>query len=54
MGAGRGQWGEVITGATIKDTGQNQGGGWRQGREIVLVGVGALMDGETRQSTVIE
>ena len=40
MGAGRGQWGEGITGATIKDTGQNQGGGWRWESEVGSAGVG--------------
>ena len=33
--------------------GQNQGGEWRQGREVGLAGVG-WRDGEKRQTTVIE
>ena len=32
---------------------QNQGGGWRQGREVGLAGVG-WRDGEKMQTTVIE
>ena len=33
--------------------GQNQGGGWRQGREVGSAGVG-WRDGEKMQTTVIE
>ena len=31
---GWGQWEEGITGTTIRTHGQNQGGGWRWGREV--------------------
>ena len=51
---GWGQWEEGITGTTIKDTyGQNQGGGWRWGREVGSSGVG-WRDGEKRHTTVVE
>ena len=50
---GRGQWGEGITGTTIKDT-------WTKSRRRVEVGEGGgfgwggVEDGEKRQTTVIE
>ena len=50
---GRGQWGEGITGTTIKDTWKNQGGGLRWGREVGLSVVG-WTDGEKMQTPVIE
>ena len=50
---GRGQWGEGITGTTIKEHGQNQGGGWRCEREVGSNGVG-WRDREKMQITVIE
>ena len=50
MGVGRRQWGEEFTGDY---NGQNQGGGWRQGREVGLAGVG-WRDGEKMQTTVTE
>ena len=37
----------------IRTHGQNQGGGWRWGREVGSAGVG-WRDGEKRHSTVIE
>ena len=45
---GKGQWGEGITGTTIKDT-------WTKsrGREVDLAGVG-WRDEEKRHTTVIE
>ena len=48
----RGQWGEVITGTTIKDT-------WTKSRGRVEVGDGGSAevgwrDGEKRHTTVIE
>ena len=48
---GRGQWGEGITGTTIKDTwtksrGRVEGGMWVQ--------LGGWRDGEKRHTTVIE
>ena len=52
-GVGRGQWGEGITGTTIKDT-------WTKSRRRVEVGEGGgfgwggVEDGEKRQTTVIE
>ena len=46
---GWGQWEEGITGTH----GQNQGGGWRSGREVGSAGVG-WRDGEKRHTTVFE
>ena len=34
--------------------GQNQGGGWRQGREVGLAGGRGWRDGEKMQTTAIE
>ena len=45
--------GEVFSGTTIKDTWTNQGGGWKQGREVGSSGVG-WRGGEKMQTTVIE
>ena len=48
-----------ILGTSVKSTnnlysrGQNQGGGWRWGREVSSAGVG-WRDGEKRHTTVIE
>ena len=50
MGGGKG---EGFSGTTIKDTGQNQGGGWRWGREVGSPGVGSR-DGEKRHTTVFD
>ena len=50
---GRGQWGEGSIGATIKDTGQNQGGGKEWEREVGLAGLG-WKDGEKMQTIVTE
>ena len=52
-GGGRGQWGEGFSGTTIKDTWTNQGGGWKQGREVGLAGVGGS-GGEKMQTTLTE
>ena len=50
---GKGQWGEGITGTTIKDTWTKSRGRMEEGREKGLAGVG-WWDGEKRQTTVIE
>ena len=50
---GRGQFGEGITGTTIKNTRTKSRGRWRWGREVGSAGVG-WREGEKRQTTVIE
>ena len=50
---GKGQWVERFSGTTIKDTYTKQRGGWKQGREVGLSGVGGS-GGELMQTTVIE
>ena len=50
---GRLQRGEGFTGTIIKTHRQNQGRGWRWGKEVGLAGVG-WRDGEKRHTTVIE
>ena len=53
---GRGQWGERITGTTIKDTwtkARERVGGSAGGGRWVPLG-GRWREGETRQTTVIE
>ena len=44
---------EGFSGATIKDTGTKPRGGWKQGREVGLAGVGGGRGGVI-QTTVIE
>ena len=51
---GRGQWGEGFQELLQRTQGQNQGGGWKQGREVGLAGVGLGSGGEKMQTTVIE
>ena len=50
---GRGQWGEGITGTTIKGTWTKSRGRVEVGREVGSAGV-RWRDGEKRQTTVIE
>ena len=50
---GRGRRGEGITGTTKRTHGQNQGGGWKQGREVGLAGVGES-GGKKMQTTITE
>ena len=50
---GRGQWGEGITGTTIKDTWTKSRGRVEVGRDRGLAGVG-WRDGEKIHTTVIE
>ena len=45
---GRGQWGKGF-----QEYGQNQGRGWKQGRDAALAGVGGRW-GAGMQTTVIE
>ena len=50
---GKEHWGEGFSGTTIRIHGQNQGGGWKQGREVGLARDGGR-GGDKMQTTVIE
>ena len=45
--------GNRFSGTTIKDTWTKPRGGWKQGREVGLAGIGGS-SGEKMQTTVIE
>ena len=51
---GKGQWVEGFSGTTIRTHRQNQRGGWKQGSEVGLAGVGRGNGWDKMQTTVIE